>query len=224
VGRSRRRKSLNDLRRKAGAVNSAPTVLILCEGEKTEPAYFAFFVKSLRLRTVDVIPAEGSAPMSIVTEAAARKKKRSKEAKSSTILAPYKHVYCVFDVDEHPNINSALEMARANNISVALSNPCFEYWLLLHFVRYGSTGLTRQRAVQELKRMMGEYEKGEDYGPKWSEKLAQAIKNANDHHRSQWQIDPSDPKKVLECCPSTGVHLLMEFLQGIAKSLTQPHP
>ena len=38
-----------------------------------------------------------------------------------------------FDVDEHPGISDAKQMARASGIKLAISNPCFELWLLLHF-------------------------------------------------------------------------------------------
>jgi hypothetical protein len=42
-------------------------------------------------------------------------------------------VWCVFDVDEHPKLAEARDQANANGIQLAVSNPCFELWLLLHF-------------------------------------------------------------------------------------------
>lgn len=33
----------------------------------------------------------------------------------------------------HPNIDKARELARANKVQLAISNPCFELWALLHF-------------------------------------------------------------------------------------------
>jgi hypothetical protein len=47
--------------------------------------------------------------------------------------AAYSNYWCVFDIDEHPNIPRALELAAAHGISVAVSNPCIELWFLLHF-------------------------------------------------------------------------------------------
>jgi hypothetical protein len=43
--------------------------------------------------------------------------------------------WCLFDVEwpkNHPNLAQAIELARAHGISLAISNPCFELWLILH--------------------------------------------------------------------------------------------
>ena len=45
----------------------------------------------------------------------------------------FNEVWCVTDVDEHKRLEPALDKAKGNDIRVALSNPCFELWLLLHF-------------------------------------------------------------------------------------------
>ena len=45
----------------------------------------------------------------------------------------FDEVWCVHDVDDHPRLDEARIMARDNDISLAVSNPCFELWLLLHF-------------------------------------------------------------------------------------------
>ena len=45
-------------------------------------------------------------------------------------------VWCVFDVEwprNHPNLRQATEKAKARNVNLAISNPCFELWLVLHF-------------------------------------------------------------------------------------------
>ena len=35
-------------------------------------------------------------------------------------------------MDEHPNRSQAIFEARQSDINVAVSNPCFELWLVLH--------------------------------------------------------------------------------------------
>jgi hypothetical protein len=45
----------------------------------------------------------------------------------------YEEIWCVFDVDEHPLLAEAKHQASANHIKTAISNPCFELWVLLHF-------------------------------------------------------------------------------------------
>ena len=39
----------------------------------------------------------------------------------------------MFDIDEHPNVTRALELAASSGVSVSVSNPCVELWFLLHF-------------------------------------------------------------------------------------------
>lgn len=41
-------------------------------------------------------------------------------------------VWCVFDRDEHPRFEEACARAEQEDLRVALSNPCFELWPLLH--------------------------------------------------------------------------------------------
>lgn len=54
--------------------------------------------------------------------------------------------WCVFDVEwplNHPNLHNAVQLAQANGISVAVSNPCFELWLVLHhqdYAKFTNTG------------------------------------------------------------------------------------
>jgi hypothetical protein len=69
-----------------------------------------------------------------VEQAVAEKKAAHRAVKrSGDEFFNYDEVWCVFDVDEHPMLADALQQARANGINVAVSNPCFELWLLLHF-------------------------------------------------------------------------------------------
>ena len=73
-----------------------------------------------------------ASPMQLVEEAAAKRVIDLRAAKRGQ-GAPYDEYWCVFDVDEHPYLNRALELARTSGISIALSNPCLELWFLLHF-------------------------------------------------------------------------------------------
>ena len=44
----------------------------------------------------------------------------------------FDEIWCVFDTDTHENLPQALQEARQSGIRVAVSNPCFELWLVLH--------------------------------------------------------------------------------------------
>ena len=45
----------------------------------------------------------------------------------------YDEVWCVFDIDSHPLVPDAKQQARDNKIELAISNPCFELWAVLHY-------------------------------------------------------------------------------------------
>jgi hypothetical protein len=43
--------------------------------------------------------------------------------------------WCVFDVEwpqNHPDLPAAVELAASSGVRLAISNPCFELWLILH--------------------------------------------------------------------------------------------
>jgi hypothetical protein len=65
----------------------------------------------------------------------------------------FDEVWCVCDVDEHPRLTEALQRATENDIKVALSNPCFELWALLH-LREQSESLHRHEAQREVARLL----------------------------------------------------------------------
>jgi hypothetical protein len=52
----------------------------------------------------------------------------------------------VFDVDEHPKLREAIELADAAGIKLAISNPCIELWFLLHFA--SQTAYIERHAAQ----------------------------------------------------------------------------
>lgn len=54
----------------------------------------------------------------------------------------------MLDVDEFRDITQAANLAKKNGIKVAISNPCFELWLLLHLCDH--TAHISPRDVQRL--------------------------------------------------------------------------
>ena len=57
-------------------------------------------------------------------------------ARSSGTNGEIDEVWCIFDVEwpqNHPNLDRAIARAREQGVRVAVSNPCFELWLALHF-------------------------------------------------------------------------------------------
>lgn len=65
--------------------------------------------------------------------------------------------WCVFDVEwpkHHPNLTEALQLAKTHGIQLAVSNPCFELWLILHYEE--QTGfLTTEDAERQSRTLDG---------------------------------------------------------------------
>lgn len=70
----------------------------------------------------------GATPMALVQEAR-RDVRKNRRAHADD---RFDEIWCVFDRDEHPHVEQAIHEARASRIGTALSNPCFELWLVLH--------------------------------------------------------------------------------------------
>lgn len=67
--------------------------------------------------------------------------------------------WCVVDVDQF-DIGEAVVAAEAEGISLAVSNPCFEVWLILHFTACTASLAGPKAAAERLRRYLPAYEKG----------------------------------------------------------------
>lgn len=121
-----RRKSL---RRKRAVLAPAARVVVVTEGALTEPQYlrsFNFIHTDNAIRLV-IRPGIGD-PRAVVERAV-----REKKALRGDSLAGQDTVWAVFDRDIHPRFAEAINMAIANGIQLAISNPCFEIWGVFHY-------------------------------------------------------------------------------------------
>jgi hypothetical protein len=125
-------------------------LLIFTEGKSTEPTYFTHWHRQHRDRIlVQIAPHSFTSPLQLVQAAISQKARDTKEAKRGRGDA-FDEYWCVFDVDEHPRIPEALNLATAHDIKIAISNPCIELWFLIHFEDQTSY-LTRQQAQRRSK-------------------------------------------------------------------------
>jgi hypothetical protein len=205
---SRRR---DDLRRRKSFLEPRTRVLICSEGEVTEPSYLNGLKAELRIRLVhiEVVPA-GSNPKTLVDYAVERKREAERQArKQKDDNLKYDEVWCVFDVDVHEYLPEAKQKAEANKINVAISNPCFELWLLLHFE--DQRAHIERRDVQSLCRdHMPGYVKEvpfERVFPFYGEAVQRA--EALEH----WQ----ETRGCAGENPSTGVHRLTERIMALGR-------
>lgn len=130
AAKARRRGEVN-LKAPEPTREEIPTILIVCEGENTEPSYFEQF----RLRSAKIKPVgEGYNTKSLV--------ERAIELRAES---DYEQTWVVFDKDDFPaqNFHDAIQMAQQEGFGVAWSNQSFEYWLLLHFDDHQGGGMNR---------------------------------------------------------------------------------
>lgn len=149
-------------------------LLVVCEGQVTEPAYIKGYVHSARNATVEVkIHDEHGDPRKLVEMAKDEDKKaRALARQQKDDFLAYDEVWSVFDCDQHERFNDACQMARDNRIELAVSNPCFELWLLLHF--RDSPGAQHRHRVQKMvKRFLRGYDKHLEF-----ERVARGIEQA----------------------------------------------
>ncbi|HNX58297.1 MAG TPA: RloB family protein [Spirochaetota bacterium] len=180
-------------------------ILIVCEGEKTEPNYFKCFPQNpLVFDDID-IQGTGFNTVSLVRETIRLKAKADRDSK------PFIEVWCVFDKDSFTaqDFTEAIRLAGANGIKCAYSIEAFELWYLLHF-NYCDSALSRTQYKAKLSEQIGKaYAKNSPEMYSLLEaKQKSAIKNAKRLFESQ---------KALPCHlknPVTTVFRLVEKLRG----------
>jgi hypothetical protein len=155
-----KRRSEPKLERNFPNRSERPTILIVCEGENTEPSYFQQFkLSSATIRPVG----EGFNTISLV-----------KRAIQLSEENPYEQVWCVFDADPKPdnprqasNFNAAIKLAAKNGFGIAYSNQAFEYWIILHFDDHQGGKMSRSDYSNKINKLLkpfglkfdGEYSK-----------------------------------------------------------------
>ena len=106
--------------------NLNKTILIVCEGENTEPLYFSSFrVVTLTVKSIGL----GQSKLKLVESTKIIQEKEN-----------YDQVWCVFDLDIKrgeenciPDFNNAIDKAKESGFEVAYSNDAFELWFYLHY-------------------------------------------------------------------------------------------
>ena len=160
-------------KRRKGNRKQRRIIVIVCEGKETEINYFNGF--KTRYSNLNIIPLykKCTDPKNIV--------KRAKEQIKVYRLKLNQGdgLWCVFDVDESTNeeIKTTYNRAKKNKIMIALSNPSFELWYLLHFDNILSQ-LTRQEVKERLKNFIQDYSKSKIVNSILEDKLPTAIERA----------------------------------------------
>lgn len=191
------------------------SLLIQCEGQKTEPNYLDGLCKACGIRHhLEVKVRAGKGQNAVVTvEAAVAEGKRKLDG-----LNRYDDVWCVLDVEHaahEAKLTEALALARTKNIRMFLSNPSFEVWLIAHFqhVKRGfENGGAAEAYLNTLwqKHLHHDYEKGDpNLYAKLADKVGDALENA------EWGLETfHGAASCREANASTEVYQLVRELLG----------
>lgn len=188
-------------------------VLIICEGEKTEPRYFRKLCTAYRLSNANIIiapPEHGNDPLSIVHYA----------EHQLEISSDYNRVYCVFDRNGHATYAEALQKikdsrhGKSQRLMAIPSVPCFEVWVLLHYAYTSApfNAVGRKSACDQVtKQVMG-------YCKKYHKDFAgvfEELKDRTDAAVTNAERLEIHNQKTNSENPSTDVHHLVTYLRSL---------
>lgn len=171
-----------------------PRIAIVGDGV-TEKIYFADVKDTDRPDDIDLFPA-----------LPAKSGDYSKVLNSSMILAEdYTRVIALIDMDTVINdgkgkaYHAARKLAEAKGVVVLEVGPCFEFWILLHFVGTSRSFTRCDEVVQELRKpgRIAGYEKSQQY-------LVKARLYANYKDRIKYAI--ATAKKLAKDSPEGNPH------------------
>lgn len=197
-----------------------PVILIVTEGSQTEPKYFEHFRSRKSNIDIHVVGSRTGAGetdyISLIRRAIDYQTKNQISVKEGDAI------WVVADGDVNYNnpdpvtakeaqLTKARKLAGNRGIRIAISNPCFEPWYLLHF-EYTTKFLKNYPAVREL--LLGflpGYEKNSDVYPMLFQYTEEAVKRAKRLENYHLQNGDKVPYGI-KINPFTDVYQLVECL------------
>lgn len=117
-----------------------PRILVVCGAEETEEIYMQGLRSSSRNAATAIrVHKKARDPLSVVNYAISLKRANGRD---------FDFYWAILDVDDF-DIGPAVQKAAAHGINLAISNPCFELWLILHF-QDQFAHLTNFRAAKKI--------------------------------------------------------------------------
>lgn len=210
----KKQSAIKSSKRRLELRDSYDKVLIVTEGEKTEPLYLSAVRDHFGLNQANIVidPKSDSSPTSVV--------KHAKTLINENKTDPYSYVYCVIDRDRHADFDKALDQVsgfrnKDTELHVIVSTPCFEYWILLHFIyttkSFGSSGDSpcQELIDNELKQYISNYEKGN------TSILIELVKNQLDTALANAKHSSDEATRRETDNPKTEIHILIEYLKNL---------
>ena len=200
-------------RRTAQRKKLKKTILIVCEGEKTERNYLDSLKREETISQVfaiTIVGGKGGSRSQIIERAINQKAQR----KGMDI------VLCVLDTESLETMQAKADLAAArqeaahNDITLYLSNPAFEVWFLAHFKRTSRSFRNCEAIIVELdkewrKAFRQPYDKSDD---KVYRRLAGRTQDAITNAKNVAEIYHREKPDIAERNSSTDFYRLVERL------------
>ena len=139
---------------------------------------------------------------------------RKRRAKKEAFVLEYDDVWVVFDLEKPNDIRRelarrAIDYGKPQRINFAVSDPCFEYWLLLHIHYTTAAFFECNDVITQLKARWGSYEKGKYLPPDLFENSLTAVQHAERCRRDYAKTGGG---------PTTAIDLILRSLNNATRS------
>lgn len=208
-------RDLSDSRKPVGTRFYQKQIIIVVEGTKTERFYFEDLARDFHVRMVKISVMDSggkTAPFQIIEKAMAIRahfKAREEWEEDED------EIWCAFDTEDGSNHAGLLEVyaqADKEKINLAISNPSFEYWYLLHYEETDREFSNAEAVISRLRYFIKKYEKNKSIYPKIKACLPTALQHAQKlriRNRFTWEARGN---------PSTEVDILVSIVKSLSES------
>lgn len=208
-----------------------PAMLIVCEGENTEPEYFRALKAALILHATVEVEVKGkddtghTDPFKLIDEAKGFAKRRKKEAEQNPTKSEFDSVWVVFDAERRTDaqLREVILAARKAKMIPIISRPAFEVWYLHHERRTlpaMSTGRDAERHLAGLIDGYGKNLAAAKAAARWSLESGRLAKALTHSTAVRPEVFTDLAHGELPCGPGSGMETLVEAL--IASCADQP--
>lgn len=128
--------------RPASQTKPPKSILIVTEGQVTEPVYLRALAAhwGLHPHVTTIKPGGEGIPANLVTTALAVREQRATDDKAGKLpfnqVGSFDETWIVFDTEHaarQGRLDDGIRLAKSHGIQIAHSTLCFEFWLVLHY-------------------------------------------------------------------------------------------
>ncbi len=150
----------------------ANLIIIATEGQETEKQYFSIF-RNPKINIVVIPTTDGkSAPNHVLS--------RLDDIKNDYELNDDDSLWLMMDIDHvrDEQRSQICQKALQKGFNLAISNPCFELWLYLHFVEIDDMNISCSQLEKKLRKILGSYNKSKLDLEKYKGQIHSAVERA----------------------------------------------